>query len=671
MKPDSDAMRLLIERLLGDGGAWFTAADLDAVLSWLAGSERHGGGALATRIGTASEQTGRRIAVYDRLSAQLFRDGQLDLAGAHVDIDVDHETRRGRYRRLMNAFHPDRFPQHADWLTSRSQAVLASYARFRKGEAPEHRSPDERPARHPRKATARRPERPEWPRERRSARLTPMRGPGPLTQLRTWLLGIKNLQQRVLVGLGVLCLIPVIYAYVAYKPYRDMSSLEPAAVVREEPRDRQAAPVADEVPEGVPDEVVAQATAPPSDEPSVEQKPETAETGRRPDPTDDRASEVTADTGPVLAWSAAEEPAPVLPSWQEAQESSQGRAKTTEAAAEAAPGEAEEAQTRESIAAAAPPDPAPAEAGEAVGSDWMNEMADAAGQTLAAVTELITVEAPAPSPAEVDEAGRAETEPARETDPAPPAEVRIAEALADRGPAPAANDESPRAEGTSRPQGAEASTAAESADAPADRPNRAGNASQLAAATNETPANEPAPDRSGDAAESTAPEPAAQPAVAEAASGDAEAAGETSSEAPALAASEPAAAEAGAQVAEAAVEDPRQHIEELLAGYRTSFENGWLDEFLDHFTADPRENTHRGRGWFRSNYGWLFDNTAERRLDIDILNISRGDDHWVALARFEMQVDYPDRPATRSTRQVRYTIEANEHDQLRIAAIEY
>ncbi|NBD95213.1 MAG: hypothetical protein GVY11_01900 [Gammaproteobacteria bacterium] len=606
MKPDSDAMRLLIERLLGDGGAWFTAADLDAVLSWLAGSERHGGAALATRIGSASEQTGRRIAVYDRLSAQLFRDGQLDLAGAHVDIDVDHEIRRGRYRRLMTAFHPDRFPQHADWLTSRSQAVLASYARFRKGEAPEHRSPDERPARRPRKATARRPERPEWPRERRSARLTPMRGPGPLTQLRTWLLGIKNLQQRILVGLGVLCLIPVIYAYVAYKPYRDISSSEPGAVVQDAARDAQPARASDDAP----DEVVAQATAPASGE---------------------RAREASADTGPVLARRAAEKPAP----------------------ADAGPDDVE-------------PD----------GADWMNEAADAAGQTLAAVAELITVEAPAPSPARVDDAGMAETEPPSETDAAPPAELQIAEALATGDQAPAMDAESPGVEGTSRAQGADSATATEPAHTPADRPTRSEAAARVAAASNDTPQNEPDPDQAAGAQEVATPAPSGPPALAETRSGNPEAARAPSSNAAAVAAAEaapaePAAADGSVRAAEAVVDAPRKHIEELLAGYRTSFENGWLDEFLDHFTADPRENTHSGRGWFRSNYGWLFDNTAERRLDIDILDISRGDDHWVALARFEMQVDYPDRPDTRSTRQVRYTIEANEHDQLRIAAIEY
>ena len=119
-------------------------------------------------------------------------------------------------------------------------------------------------------------------------------------------------------------------------------------------------------------------------------------------------------------------------------------------------------------------------------------------------------------------------------------------------------------------------------------------------------------------------------------------------------------------------ERTRRHIEELLAGYRTSFENGWLEDFLDHFTPEPRENKHSGRRWFRSNYGWLFDNSERRRLELDITDITRTDrQHWTAVAQFDLQVDYGDRPNVRSSRQVRYRIETNEHDQLRIAAIEY
>ncbi|MDZ7713662.1 MAG: hypothetical protein U5L06_11375 [Rhodovibrio sp.] len=133
MTNQRQATQAFVDRLLGAGGDPFSAAELDAALSWLAGSRRCGGDSLAQVLGPAPDHPRRRIAVYEQLDWQLFEDGQLRLAGAHVDIDCDEATRRARYRRLMTAFHPDRYPEHADWLTSRSQAVHASYGRFRKG----------------------------------------------------------------------------------------------------------------------------------------------------------------------------------------------------------------------------------------------------------------------------------------------------------------------------------------------------------------------------------------------------------------------------------------------------------------------------------------------------------------------------------------------------------
>jgi hypothetical protein len=610
MRPDSDAMRLLIERLLGDGQAWFKAEELDVILSWLAGSQRHGGDALTSRIGPASEQTGRRIAVYDRVSAQLFRDGQLDLAGAHVDIDIGDEARRGRYRRLMTAFHPDRFPEHADWLTSRSQAVLASYARFRKGEGPESRSPDEPRVHRPGQAAARKPARPEWPRERRSARLTPNRGPGPLTQLRVWLLGIENLQQRILVVLGAVCLIPVIYAYLAYKPYRDISSSEPVAVVEQDDgRESPSGATGDEKPE----EMATRTAAP--------------EPARTPQP-----------------------PATELHSSEDAAEATDQPTEATRTAAFA----------------------------------WMERLAESAGNTLIAASGLIdaieSYQAPAAAknPA-ADDAPMDDSRPASETAP-PPAEVQIAKALADAAPEPAMEDNPAPDRAATGPATAEPSSEASrnAAGEPARpvEPVRPIDESTLAVVENEAPTAQPKSEPSARSREASTPRQTASPAVAQSRSDkpdtpQAPPAGETAPAVPEAPDAESDVAAAQADQAEDFARIPREHIEALLSGYRTSFENGWLEDFLDHFTAEPRENAHRGRGWFRSNYGWLFENTEERRLNIDIVDISRAHDHWVAVARFEMQVDYPDRPATRSTRRVRYTIEANEHDQLRIAAIEY
>lgn len=542
MKPDSDAMRLLLERLLGNGDAWFTAAELDAALSWLSGSERHGGDALASRIGPALEQPGRRIAVYDRLSAQLFRNGQLDLPGAHVDIDIDIELRRARYRRLMTAFHPDRFPAHAGWLTSRSQAVLASYGRFRRGEPPENRRPDAAPDHKP-KSEAR--VRPGWSRDRRSARLTPVAGPGPLARLRTWLLGIENLQRRILLVLAVLCLVPVLYAYLVYKPYRDIHT--PAPELADSGAGAYSVSSAQSRP-------TAKETAP--DAQSVEQA--------------------------VLAHNTRREMPEILPSWH--------RDRTTNPSVSPDPG---------------------------------------AGSSAADLVDTQQKSLPESPDLQGNAAGQPE-QPRQSARPDPAAP-------------------------TSSPTDHLSSTM--TAGSPTDSRSR-----EPMQSARDTPIAEPGPT----AERSTPPEPgsAQEPLSDEPALADAESA--------------PRAGQSlstrSAEVAEAAAaldQQRREHIQDLLAGYRTSFENGWLEEFLKYFTATPRENSHQGRDWFRSNYGWLFENTAERELNIDILDMTGAGDHWIVLARFEMRVDYPDRPTTRSARQVRYRIETNEHDQFRIAAIEY
>lgn len=658
MNHDRQAMQALVDRLLGARGDPLSAEELDAALSWLAGRLRHGGEALSELLGTATEHRHRRVMVYDQLDIQLFRDGQLRLPGAHLDIDVDDETRRARYRRLMTAFHPDRYPDHTDWLTSRSQAVHASYARFRKGRAPEHReaATRERSATGP--ANPARAPRPSWRRDRRSARLTPAAGPGPLTRVRTWLLGIENLQQRIFVGLAVVCLVPVLYAYFAYKPYRAIEI--PDTPVTDSETERA---------ESVDMATTSNPGDPPAGSPADSRVDALAEAVMREQAADDRRAAIARtravsfppiesidyrSTGPEAEPEANPEPGPDLAPepWPDTAPQTAPDPKGTWAAiAERieplveATGELLEGDDAPHEASVASADERGAGPGTAAGSDpepREPEPADESADTAVASSDAVTVinEAAPRAGAAGDASPGPQPEP--EPDPGSIDTERSVAAITDGGETPSPSGE-PSEEAVESPT-PDATTLPDPKSGSFDDP---GSGTGSPAGGDRPGRDDPAPAGSPDAA--------GRPSRSERAVAEADA---TEPE-PAAPASD--------------VPDPvsRRHIEELLAGYRRSFENGWLEDFLDHFTESPRENRHQGRGWFRNNYGWLFENSEQRRLWIDIIDIARADDHWLAETRFEMRVDYPDRPSMHSDRRVRYRIELNEHDQFRIAAIEY
>ncbi|WP_376694362.1 J domain-containing protein [Wenzhouxiangella sp. EGI_FJ10409] len=600
----------LVERLLDGSEQRLSAAELDTVLAWLSGSDRHDGDALASRLGHALEHPRRRIAVYDQLDFQLFDIDRLDLAGAHLEAGLADDLRRARYRRLMKAYHPDAYPDHAEWLTPRSQAIHQSYARFRKGQppeagaagaAPEQGQPMSRPAANKR-----------WPGARRSARLTPTSGPGLLSSLRTWLLGIENLQQRILIGLVIVCLVPVLYAYLAYKPYRAIQSPETTA----------DAPA-------VVEPTVQPVAAPPGDDDSEEPAPES-------------------DTRPELAHSLPEPVAPIRPSWERSRaERATGFDRERRPIAPLREAGTEE-NTPEPDAAA---EPTP-EASLLELAAWAETIGDTAEQTLAGVANPLA-DAQEEAPPTPDESQAPEAESGDASDP----EIAAAEQVAAAEPA------RPQAPESREAPGGEEDESVAVAEPPAESSPTDDKAASTAAA--------PTPDASAETPAEEAPRQESEVAATEPKPAPEQPARTPIAEPEPMVASVSAPATTATEASDEVGEHSRRHIERLLAGYRTSFENGWLDDFLDHFTAEPRENKHSGRSWFRSNYGWLFDNSERRRLALDIMDISRADNHWTAVARFDLQVDYADRPDVHSTRQVLYRIEMNEHEQFRIAAIEY
>lgn len=192
----------LATRVLSESDQPFSPIELDAMLSWLSGSERAGGAELVRRIGTPGERPDLARSVYRHLDERLFEDGRLNVRRAHVDTSVDERTRRSRFRRLMTAFHPDRSQRNAAWLTPRSQAVLAAYTEFRSGGPAQELRPMLQ-------AVSPRPRGASGELARTSARLTPS-PPALLLGLVQRLRRVSNLQGKIMLGLAIVAFLPVV-----------------------------------------------------------------------------------------------------------------------------------------------------------------------------------------------------------------------------------------------------------------------------------------------------------------------------------------------------------------------------------------------------------------------------------------------------------------------------
>jgi hypothetical protein len=103
--------------------------EVDALVGWLLGK-----GDEVTELPKPEHDPVLQQMVFYRLDATIFSAGELRLTAAGLGHDEPAELRKTRFRRLAGAFHPDRHPDLADWLTERSQAVLRAYGRFKHGD---------------------------------------------------------------------------------------------------------------------------------------------------------------------------------------------------------------------------------------------------------------------------------------------------------------------------------------------------------------------------------------------------------------------------------------------------------------------------------------------------------------------------------------------------------
>ena len=214
MSVDAAAMDRLARRLLADRAGRLSAVELDAVLSWLGGGERHGAGRLSIALGRPQTRPHRVSQLYTLLDRQFFPRGRLDLQAAHLVGSGSRAEQKARFRRLIQAFHPDRYPEMADWLTPRSQALHKAYVAFKRGETLVQTVPVPKPSPARPKPDAD-PDHPWQPGPfRRSARLVPERS-GWLRRLFTWGRRTQRLSTMLVAGLALVVLLPLLALHLA------------------------------------------------------------------------------------------------------------------------------------------------------------------------------------------------------------------------------------------------------------------------------------------------------------------------------------------------------------------------------------------------------------------------------------------------------------------------
>lgn len=113
-----------------------------------------------------------------------------------------------------------------------------------------------------------------------------------------------------------------------------------------------------------------------------------------------------------------------------------------------------------------------------------------------------------------------------------------------------------------------------------------------------------------------------------------------------------------------------QQVRAAIEGYRSAFERGDIEAYLNRLSANPSENANQGREWFQQSYSRLFEQTERRSLRIDIENMRRDGSAWQVAGRFEMEVVYPGRAPVTASGQIRYRV-VQQGGEWRIDRVNY
>ena len=187
----------LLEQLRRGAAPPLDVDQVDALVGWLLGKSD------GETLPRPDHDPVLQQLVFYRLDAVLFSGGALRLQPAGLGPGEPDDLRRTRFRRLAGAFHPDRHPGLADWLTERSQAVLQAYSRFKQGDEPAPKVVVPPAGPYPGYAPPRTPRRGPF----RNARA---RWAAPLARLRRRFGNDRWLPHKLIGGLALLALLPVL-----------------------------------------------------------------------------------------------------------------------------------------------------------------------------------------------------------------------------------------------------------------------------------------------------------------------------------------------------------------------------------------------------------------------------------------------------------------------------
>jgi len=139
-------VRSLITALRQRNWLALDAGQLGLLLSWLGRSEASPELTLLEKdLGKAGSDDALLESAFALLDALLFEADRLREGVAGVGPDRDWDQRRRRFRLLLGVFHPDRYPDHAEWMTSRSQIITRAYGQFKAGKTDPEDAKPERP----------------------------------------------------------------------------------------------------------------------------------------------------------------------------------------------------------------------------------------------------------------------------------------------------------------------------------------------------------------------------------------------------------------------------------------------------------------------------------------------------------------------------------------------
>lgn len=192
-------------------------ACLEELLVWVGGGRHESTEAFYGILGQAGDDLKLLRRAYVLLDRALFVGGRLFTPAIELDSAPSRETIQQRYRRLVIAFHPDRYSALSEWLTPRSQAVNAAYSAWKENrtqlEDVESAGAPEGPAWAAYSSSDKQPVT-DWRLEWRRIVLW----------LRYNLSQVEHLPHKIIAATFLLCLVPLFYLYRADESYLELSA---------------------------------------------------------------------------------------------------------------------------------------------------------------------------------------------------------------------------------------------------------------------------------------------------------------------------------------------------------------------------------------------------------------------------------------------------------------